>query len=126
MRLIEEIKADMKKLCNYTDTCKLTAELILALASEIPLDRLAEICKAERENKLVVLPCAAGDKIYYISSAKLVCEAIVTNDPVWFEAKIILSGTSSLDQSFCAGEMGKEWYLTEAEAKAALGGAGDE
>lgn len=67
MRTIEEIKADMQKPCDYTDNCELTAELILALASDIPLDRLEEICNAEREGRCVVLPCKVGDKIYTLS-----------------------------------------------------------
>ena len=72
MRTVEEIKADMQKPCDYTDKCELTAELVLALTAGLHnnLDRLEEICEAEREGRCVVLPCKVGDTVYIISACE--------------------------------------------------------
>lgn len=56
MRTIEEIKVDMQKPCDYTDKCEFEYELRNALIFDIPLDRLEEICNAESDGRLTVLP----------------------------------------------------------------------
>ncbi|HZK26338.1 MAG TPA: hypothetical protein VFD00_02200 [Thermoclostridium sp.] len=37
---------------------------IREITADINIDRLAEICEAEREGRLVVLPCKVGDTVY--------------------------------------------------------------
>jgi hypothetical protein len=37
-----------------------------SITAGIPLDRLESICTAERENRLVVLPCEVGGTVYTI------------------------------------------------------------
>ena len=34
------------------------------ITKHIPLDRLEEICQAEREGRCVVLPCKVGDTVW--------------------------------------------------------------
>jgi len=36
----------------------------LEIMQDIPLDRLRELASAEREGRLVVVPCRIGDRIY--------------------------------------------------------------
>lgn len=67
MRTIEEIKASLADVKSRlpegyinTDYCELELELQLALICDIPLDRLEEICVAERDGRCVVLPCKVG------------------------------------------------------------------
>jgi len=69
MRKIDEIKADIRYVNEETKDrhkdchgvidyilCELDKELRAAYTDGIPLDRLEEICNAEREGRLVVLP----------------------------------------------------------------------
>ena len=62
MRTIEEIKAEYEKVKSMTpkgytntDLCELEYELRNALIFNIPLDRLEEICNAERDGRLAKL-----------------------------------------------------------------------
>lgn len=59
MRTIGEVKADIKRY-NNGDTIlsykKLLRELVCTLVDGIPLDRLEEICEAERDGRCVVTP----------------------------------------------------------------------
>jgi len=75
MRTVEEIKKDIE---NYKinkrpndgseiEVYALQKELCHTLIGKIPLDRLEEICNAEREGRCVVMPCKVGDKIYTLS-----------------------------------------------------------
>ena len=81
MRTIEDIKADMKYAESHVnDWCNgdramqdenlveyyaLKAELFDAITESIPLDRLTEICDAEREGRCVVLPNIPHNKTLY-------------------------------------------------------------
>ena len=79
MRTIKEIKADIKISeqamlnSNYQNWARdywntllehYKGELRLALTADIPLDRLEEICTAERDRRCKVLPCKVGDEIF--------------------------------------------------------------
>lgn len=75
MRTVEEIKKDIE---NYKinkrpndgseiEVYALQKELCHTLIGKIPLDRLEEICNAEREGRCVVMPCKVGDKVYIIT-----------------------------------------------------------
>ena len=46
--------SDCKKCCWHPD----------GILAGIPLDRLTEICNAERDGRLVVLPCKVGDTLW--------------------------------------------------------------
>lgn len=73
MRIIDEIKADLAKPCDYTDKCELTAEFILAVTADLHnnLDRLEEICTAERDGRCVVLPCKVGTRVWFVDNGKI-------------------------------------------------------
>lgn len=68
MRTIDEIGADIQHDINngYSAHEKICA-LYEALTDSIPLDRLEEICQAEREGRCVVLPFLPPRKVYDIS-----------------------------------------------------------
>lgn len=38
------------------------------LTANIPLDRLTEMCEAERDGRCVVLPCKVGDTVYIVEN----------------------------------------------------------
>jgi hypothetical protein len=98
MRNIVEIKADIEKtqICDYPicTPCEpewlhagtrcahcnaiysanlpdVERELIITLATGIPLDRLEAICNAEHYGRCEVLPCKAGDTWYNIYDGKI-------------------------------------------------------
>ncbi len=130
MRTIEEIKADMQKPCDYTDNCELTAELILALASDIPLDRLEEICNAEREGRCAIVPCKVGDTVYIIRN-KEVCAAVVNSVTARYHKNVLMAYLNAtyiihqfkcnyeIDANFAASSFGKTIFLTREEAEQA-------
>ena len=74
MRTVEEIKKDIE---NYKinkrpndgseiEVYALQKELCHTLIGKISLDRLEEICNAERKGRCVTLPCNVGDTVYLI------------------------------------------------------------
>lgn len=86
MRTVEEIKADIAELerrwsrgespSNYKSLhYALKNELRAALTADIPLDRLEAICAAEKDGRVVVLPCKVGDTVYVISH----CENVMVH-----------------------------------------------
>ena len=75
MRTVEEIKADLPRVAFAADRYVATRkseqqyeiELRAAITTNIPIDRLKAICAAEKDGRLVVLPCKVGDAVYKIS-----------------------------------------------------------
>ena len=70
MRTVDDIEQD-KALCvgcgTQHELDKLWLEWFRAVAFDIPLDRLKEICEAEKDGRCVVLPCKVGDNLYVIT-----------------------------------------------------------
>lgn len=71
---------------------KLRAELVDALSKGISTHRLEEICQAERENRLVVLPCKVGDTVYRIGLCECnVCPNLngkeISDDGIGYDCK---------------------------------------
>jgi hypothetical protein len=98
-------------------------EAYCAIAGSTPLDRLEEICNAEREGRCAVLPVAIGDTVYWTSRfAKCVNEGKVT-------AVIISKFGFDLGISQNVGgniQTRREFekvFLTRAEAEAAIKGS---
>ena len=109
----------------------------LTACSDIPLERLEEICNAEREGRCVILPCKVGDTIYVVG-----LKCLVENTSRWecamFECddcnkkadyeifkktatvNFIQRLMSEKDDLFV---IGKSVFFTREEAEAALKGA---
>lgn len=99
-----------------------------------PIDHLRELVEAERDGKLVVLPCRIGDTVYVISESqekknmKVVYIRSALNGEVLLEAEC----DDESEGCWCEGPCGvrfsadnmarRKIYLTRAEAEAALGG----
>ena len=125
MRTVEEIKADIASCdSSWIDSalCRsLRCELYETILDGIPLDRLEAICAAEKDGRVVVLPCKVGDKVYEVAKGlsiyksglhPYVHEHIATELNVfdWERQK----------------DFGKTVFLTRAEAEKALGKVQDE
>jgi hypothetical protein len=95
--------------------------------ADITTDRLSEICAAERDGRLVVLPCKVGDTVYRIISYKCnaVCNKLNACNSFKYKACkqaefYVCPGTFQLNDMWW---IGKTVFLTRAEAEAALKGA---
>ena len=121
MRTIEEIKKGI------TDLAHDHAYKVLSIVKGISLDRLKEICDAERDGRCVVLPCKIGEKVYrYCNDA--INEGTIIN--ILLNVK---TGEIGLEYEMptcytCSrmGTLGKNLFLTREAAEKAIGGKEDE
>ena len=143
MRTVEEIKADIKSISelqttdifeqrsNLTKIHALERELQQTVISGIPLDRLEVICAAEKDGRLVTLPCKVDDTVYVISghgarSNPEIVERTVYSFYVEENGRVLLK-LGTFDGCY-SDELGKitgspfweGYYLTRAEAEKAL------
>ena len=159
MRTVEEIKAsiattkfmipistnDEYNLEAYRENTlkSLEEELRAVLTTGIPLDRLEQICAADKDGRCVVLPCKVGDAVYKISydctkrirynpfdengcSTAEICLKCDTH-PCDIHKTVIPVTVKSKDWMWeNKAAFGKTVFLTSAEAEKALGKAQDE
>ena len=141
MRTIKEIKADIElckkcvekqladngckfkcQLCEFINASNindLEIELCQAITANIHLDRLEQICNAERDGRLVIQPCKQGDKVWEIETKTIAAVEVVA---IWFNGLryiVVCDGIGELI-------LGKDVFLTKEEAKNALKGDNDE
>lgn len=89
------------------------------------VERIRKLLKADKEERLVVLPCKAGDELwtFYNYSDEQVCSFTVTDIST-------LNGRTMLNTSRCgvidARDVGKTVFLTREEAVEALEAMNDE
>ena len=97
------------------------------IVAYIPLPRLCELATAEREGRVVVLPCKVTDLLYVIYSPKH--PANPSDKGKWFMAtaqvnriKLGAKGFSieTWMGSFSESEIGKTVFFTQSEAERAL------
>lgn len=98
------------------------------ITKNIPLDRLEAICSAEKDGRVVVLPCKVGDIVYVITqvfNGNKIERAIGSRkidriggnalNPVW------VVSTQPYELHFLPSEFGKTVFLARDEAEKALG-----
>ena len=100
---------------------------IFAMFKDVSIDRIIELASAEREGRVVVLPCKVTDLLYVIYSPKH--PANPSDKGKWFMAtarvnriKLGAKGFSieTWMGSFSESEIGKTVFFTQAEAERAL------
>ena len=101
----------------------------------ISLDRLTEICAAEKDGRCVVLPCKVGDTFYTIEQQWTLCHLDNYRDEYSCQGceeekcdskkvpEIVAHKCSTVSQ--LAAYIGKTVFLTRPEAEAAMKGGGD-
>lgn len=97
--------ADLESLCNYT--------------------RLRELAEADRDGRVVVPPCKAGDTVYEVTSRKTISEYRVKAIRVelfcvFIEWDIVAGFVDKSIFGVSVDEIGKTVFLTREEAEAAL------
>lgn len=103
--------ADLESLCNYT--------------------RLRELAEADKDGRLVVLPCKVGDTVYEVTSRKTISEYRVKAIRVelfctFIEWDIVAGFVDKSIFGVPVDEIGKTVFLTREEAERALEAKKDE
>lgn len=115
-------------LAAYEDT-GITAEEITATAS-LPMfvkvtsaalgttpDRLRELAEADKDGRLVVLPCKVGDTVYFALLGRIIEKQVFSIVSFSNSTRIYCGGTS---EYFRPEDIGKTFFLTREEAEKAL------
>lgn len=90
-----------------------------------PIDRLMELAEADKDGRLVVLPCKVGDRLYEVTGRKTISvykvKAIrVELFSLFIEWDIVEGFVWQSLAGVSAGEIGKTVFLTREEAENAL------
>ena len=91
----------------------------------LPVDRLRELAEADKDGRLVVLPCKAGDTVYEVTSRKTISEYRVKAIRVelfctFIEWDIVAGFVDKSIFGVPVDEIGKTVFLTHEEAEKAL------
>ena len=94
-------------------------------------ERIRELLKADRDGRLVVLPCKAGDTVYEVTSRKTISEYRVKAIRVelfctFIEWDIVAGFVDKSIFGVPVDEIGKTVFLTHEEAKKTLEAMKDE
>ena len=85
----------------------------------VPVKRMIELAEAEKEGRLVVLPCAIGDKVYInLPNGSTVCEIVQSITKPEFRTITWGYGSRGTDFDYC--EYGRNVFRTREEAEIAL------
>lgn len=87
----------------------------------VPFDRLLELALADKEDRLVALPCKVGDTVYAIRPGCEICPFALV--PCESEATAFCGKDVVRDLPFAIRwleDIGKRYFLTREEAEAAL------
>lgn len=126
----------VEQLADYEDT-KLTpeeidmdheaAEQLRHLCRGCDLDRLEELAEADKDGRLVVLPCKVGDTVYFrtYDCNGTVDLGIQPNKVTAIVGHAIVRGRYT-DVGLLPGQYGVSWFLTREAAEKALEGMKDE
>ena len=99
--------------CDFKDEIKLY-DALKSIEGIVSLDRLLELAVADKDGRLVVLPCKVGDTVYQIDA-----ERVYESEVKW----IIFDCN---DIAFDERAIGVSIFLTREEAEAALALKGGE
>ena len=104
----------------------------LEIIKEIPINRLRELAQAEKEGRLVVLPCKVGDTVYRVGASICKWREIDHCDEYCdgWQYRDCWEGTRAvLEEKFSLCDLesiGKTVFLTREAAEAALDAMGGE
>ena len=85
--------------------------------------RLRELAEADRDGRVVVLPCKVGDTVYFALLGKIIEKQVFSIVSFSNSTRIYCGGTS---EYFRPEDIGKTFFLTREEAEAALEAMKDE
>ena len=85
----------------------------------LPIDRLRELAEADKDGRLVVLPCKVGDTVYFALIGRIIEKQVFSIVSFSNSTRIYCGGTS---EYFRPEDIGKTLFLTREEAEKALWG----
>lgn len=80
-------------------------------------DRLRELAEADRDGRVVVLPCKVGDTVYFALLGRIIEKQVFSIVSFSNSTRIYCDGTS---EYFRPEDIGKTFFLTREEAERAL------
>lgn len=86
-------------------------------------ERIRELLKADKDGRLVVLPCKVGDTVYFALLGRIIEKQVFSIVSFSNSTRIYCGGTS---EYFRPEDIGKTFFLTHEEAEKALEAKKDE
>ena len=80
-------------------------------------DRLRELAEADKDGRVVVLPCKVGDTVYFALLGRIIEKQVFSIVSFSKSTRIYCGGTS---EYFRPEDIGKTFFLTREEAEKAL------
>lgn len=80
-------------------------------------ERIRELSKADKDGRLVVLPCKVGDMVYFALLGRIIEKQVFSIVSFSDSKRIYCGGTS---EYFRPEDIGKTFFLTREEAEKAL------
>ena len=129
----ERLKAyeDTHMMPSDVTSMRMDMAIIAALFNGVDVDRMKELAEADKNGRLVVLPCRVGYKLYEVTGRKTISVYKVRAIRVelfglFIEWDIVEGFVWQSLSGINAEEIGKTVFLTREEAKAALEAMKDE
>lgn len=97
----------------------------LETLNNTPISRLVEIAEADKDGRVVVLPCKVGDTVYFVN-AKQILEFAVVGYAVdetgisWVHSEHVDKIGNTNERTFSPDRFGKNTFFTREEAEKAL------
>lgn len=108
----------LDRLAEYEDT----EETLRQLCRNCDLERLEKLAEADKDGRLVVLPCKVGDTVYFALLGRIIEKQVFSIVSFSNSTRIYCGGTS---EYFRPEDIGKTFFLTREEAENALGAMKD-
>lgn len=130
-QLIEDYSNIRKDLLAYKNTgltpeqCENAKAIIEAAFSDdtAKAERIRELLKADKDGRVVVLPCKVGDTVYFALLGRIIEKQVFSIVSFSNSTRIYCGGTS---EYFRPEDIGKTFFLTREEAEKALEAMKDE
>lgn len=123
----ERLKAyeDTHMMPSDVTSMRMDMAIIAALFNGVDVDRMKELTEADKDERVVVLPCKVGDRLYEVTGRKTI--SVYRVKAIRVELFVVFIEWD-LDEGFVwqslagvsAGEIGKTVFLTREEAEKAL------
>lgn len=98
----------------------LSADIMVRVAAGalgVPAERLRELTEADKDGRVVVLPCKVGDTVYFALLGRIVEKRVFSIVSFSNSTRIYCDGTS---EYFRPEDIGKTFFFTREEAEKAL------
>lgn len=91
----------------------------LETLNNTPISRIVELAEADKDRRLVMLPCKVGDTVYFALIGRIIEKQVFSIVSFSNSTRIYCGGTS---EYFRPEDIGKTVFLTREEAEKALRG----